>query len=228
MARPGQRKKFVRQGGATANQKAITVTESMGIKGINGMQATTRAIYDSLKLATTSGISVLQFFENVNTRKFPFTNISENKLQVGEILAMQRFSFLILEIEASTQKVISINPLAAIGQFKVMYRSDMSISIAQDQVIKKLPLQGLYSAFNKDAKFNGSQTFGTNPGNTTSFEVSHDVFHFDNPIIIPPQIEFTMQLQIPAITLPAAPDRDWHIMVTLEGLGSLFAPKTNY
>ena len=58
-----------------AGSKIPQVTSKMGIKGISNMQGTTRIIYDSIKLATTTTISAIQFFENVNTRKFPFSNI---------------------------------------------------------------------------------------------------------------------------------------------------------
>ena len=214
-----------------AGRKITRVTDAMGVKGIGKMQGTTRIIYDAIVLQSSTTQQTIKFFEDVNTRKFPYTNISENKLQVAETIAMQRFSFAILEIDITNPAaplIVSINPLASIGQFKPLYRSDLSMSIAQDQVIKKLPLQSMYSAFNRNSQFNGSQTFGTNPGATTSFEVSHDVFHFDNPIVIPPQIEFVADLQIPAFTLPAAPNREWRIMMTLEGLGSLFAPKSTY
>ncbi len=71
-----------------AGSKIPQVTGKMGIKGIANMQGTTRIIYDSIKLANTTTVSAIQFFENVNTRKFPFANIPENKLQVGETIAM--------------------------------------------------------------------------------------------------------------------------------------------
>jgi hypothetical protein len=73
-----------------AGNKIPQVTANMGIKNIANMQGTTRIIYDSIKLQATTTISAIQFFENVNTRKFPFANIPENKLQVGETIAMQR------------------------------------------------------------------------------------------------------------------------------------------
>lgn len=215
----------------TAGAKIVSVTDKLGIKGMQNMQGTTRIIYDSVPLASSASKTDLKFFENVNTRQFPLTNLTENKLQVGETIAMQRFSFMIVAIETvggiPNGKVTDVQTLASINEFKPMYRSDLSFSISQDQVIKKLPLHSMYSPFNKDSRFNGSQTFGAG-GNTSSFEISHDVFHFDNPIVIPPQIEFTGTLTIPPITLPVTPNRAWYMVMTLEGLGSLFAPKSNY
>lgn len=214
-----------------AGAKIPSVTAKMGIKGIDKMQGTTRIIYDSIKLANTTTISAIQFFENVNTRKFPFANIPENKLQVGETIAMQRFSLSVIEVDTTNPSapfVTSQNPMAYQLNFQSLYRSDLSIQIAQDTVVKKLPIHAMYAPLNKDSRFIGTETFGTNPGFTTSFEKPHDVFHFDNPIVIPPQIEFTATMQITPLTLPATPNREWHLCLTVEGLGSLFAPKANY
>ena len=214
-----------------AGNKIPQVTSKLGIKGIGNMQGTTRIIYDSIKLANTTTISAIQFFENVNTRKFPFSNIPENKLQVGETIAMQRFSLSTIGVDVTNPaqpKVTGQEPLGANLEFRSLYRSDLSIAIAQDTVVKKLPIHTMYAPFNKDSKFCGANIFGNNPGITTSFEVPHDVFHFDNPIVIPPQIEFTATLQVNPITLPVIPNQEWHICLTVEGLGSLFAPKSNY
>lgn len=214
-----------------AGSKIPQVTSKMGIKGIDKMQGTTRIIYDSIKLQNTTTNSTITFFENVNTRKFPFANIPENKLQVGETIAMQRFSLGIITVDVTNPLVPilrNINPLAHLGEFQSLYRSDLSVAIAQDTVVKKLPIHAMYAPFNKDSKFCGANIFGNNPGITTSFEVPHDVFHFDNPIVIPPQIEFTATLQVNPITLPVIPNQEWHICLTVEGLGSLFAPKSNY
>lgn len=215
----------------TANGKIPAVTNAMGVKGIEKMQGTTRIIYDSIKLANTTTNSTITFFENVNTRKFPFANIPENKLQVGETIAMQRFSLSIIEVDTTdplNPKVKSQNPIAYLLELQSLYRSDLSIAIAQDTVVKKLPIHTMYAPLNKDSKFIGSEIFGNNPGITTTFEKPQDVFHFDNPIVIPPQIEFTAQIQVCPITLPNVEKREWHLCLTLEGLGSLFAPKSNY
>jgi len=213
------------------NRKIVAVNAAMGAKNIGSQQGTTRIIYDALLLGSSTQAQTLRFFENVNNRKFPYTNLSENKLQIGESIALQRFSFQILTIQTSTNAVINILPIdnIAAGQ-NALYRSDMNIQIAQDTVVKKLPLHSMYAPFNKNAKFYGQIL--VNPG-TPSLEANlgmpNDVFYFDNPIIIPPQIEFVCELQIPKyISAAAQEDVSTYLMVTLEGLGSLYAPKSTY
>lgn len=214
-----------------ANRKIVSVNRAMGAKNIGSQQGTTRIIYDALLLGNSTQKQTLRFFENVNTRQFPYTNLNENKLQIGESIALQRFSFQILTIKTSTGQVLNILPIDNIAAgTNPLYRSDMNIQIAQDTVVKKLPLHSMYAPFNKDAKFYGQIL--VNPG-TPALEANiglpNDVFYFDNAIVIPPQIEFVCELQIPSyVSAPAQEDTLTYLMLTLEGLGSLYAPKSTY
>lgn len=213
-----------------ANTKIVRVNKEMGATNIAQQQGTTRIIYDSLLITNTTTRQTYRFFENVNTRQFPLTNLTENKLQIGESIAMQRFSFSLLSCIKNTLTVINILPLDNIqGQGNAMYRSDLNIQIAQDTVVKKLPLHSMYAPFNKDSKFYGQILVNPGvPALEANLGIPNDVFHFDNPIIIPPQIEFIAELQMPAIASPINPDIDTYLVMTLEGLGSLYAPKSTY
>lgn len=214
----------------SANRKIVSVNNAQGAKNINQQQGTTRIIYDSLLLTAPGTKQTFRFFENVNTRQFPLTNITENKLQIGESIAMQRFSFAILQTVKNTLTVLNILPLDNIAAgTNAIYRSDLSISIAQDQVIKKLPLHSMYAPFNKDSRFYGQIL--VNPG-VPALEANlgfpQDVFHFDNPIVVPPQIEFVAELQLPAFNATFVDTSDFYLTMTIEGLGSLYAPKATY
>jgi hypothetical protein len=215
----------------SANRKIVSVNQNMGAKNILDQQGTTRVIYDSLKITNTTVKQTLRFFENVNTRQFPFTNLNENKLQIGESIALQRFSFALMVTEKNSSTVKSILPIDNLAAgTNAIYRSDLNVNIAQNQVVKKLPLHSMYAPFNKDAKFYGQILI--NPG-TPALEANlglpNDVFYFDNPIVIPPQIEFVLELEMCAFTSSLQPDtQDVYLVCTLEGLGSLFAPKYNF
>jgi hypothetical protein len=214
----------------TANRKIVRVGKQMGMPNIAEQQGTTRIIYDALPLQSSGVSQTLQFFQNVNNRKFPFTNLNQNKLNKGETLSLQYFSFQILSCAAGTDRVLNIFPLDNIaGGTQALYRSDLSILIAEDTVVKKLPLQSMYAPFNKDAKFYGQVL--VNPG-VPALEANlgfpHDAFRFVNPIIIPQDLEFVMPLQLPAFTGAFDPAADFYLMMTMEGLGTLFSPKTTY
>lgn len=213
-----------------ANRKIVRVGKQMGMPNVAEQQGTTRIIYDCLPLAGSATSQTLKFFENVNNRKFPFTNLNQNKLNKGETLSLQYFSFQILSCVKNTSQVLNVLPLDNIaGGTNALYRSDLSILIAEDTVVKKLPLQSMYAPFNKDSKFYGQILVNPGvPALVANLGFPHDCFHFVNPIVIPQDLEFTMPLQLPAFALLPNPDVDFYLMMTMEGLGTLFSPKSTY
>jgi hypothetical protein len=211
----------------TANRKIVSVNKRQGFGNMGDQQGTTRVIYDSVLLATTAVNTTVRLFEGAKTRQFPLTNLSENKLQAKESIAMERFSVFILQCATGTTNLQGCTPLGYWAQFGRLYGGVMNFSIAQDQVIKKLPLSSMFAPLNKDSKFFGYyqiQALAADP--VTSFQYPQDVYNFDNPIVIPPMIEFYADITIPPVTMPAG--SDFYLCMRIEGLGSLYAPKATY
>ena len=208
------------------NRKIVSVTDKQGFKGISKQQGTYRAIYDSLKLSASSAPVVYTFFQDVRTRKFPFTNLTENKLQVQEAISFQRMSLSILECTQNTSNVEAQVPLAYFPSYQRLWRGDMNFQIAQDVVLKNHPMHIEYAPFNHKSKF-ASITDFIDETDQKLFEITHDVMHLETPLIIPPQIEFQAQIQWSNVAMESSTS-DFYICMTLEGLGSLYAPKTNY
>jgi hypothetical protein len=219
-------KRFRSANGSGAGQKIVAVNNAQGVKGIGSQQGTTRILLDAVQLTATTVNTTINLFENCKTRVFPLTNLQENKLQYAESSAMQRFSCYIIECASGTTNVLDTVPLSYFSQFHRLYGAFMSFSIAQDQVIKKFPLTSLQASFNKNARFIGSNQIQPAAGDLLTLNLNHDVFEFDNDLIIPPQIEFVASFQIPPIALPSG--FDFYFAMKIEGLGSLYAPKANY
>lgn len=212
----------------TAGRKIVKVgNESNRGTKTQDQQGTTRIIYDSILLAASTTKQTIRFFENANNRQFPFTNLTENKMQKGENMAMQRFSFSIIQQTASTGLILGQIPFNYFATFGRLYRSDLSFNIGQDQVVKKLPLHSMFAPFNHNSKFHALAGVGSAEDNLF-FQFPQDIFWFDNPVIITEDIEFYADLQIQNIALPVIADTNWYICMTLEGLGSLYAPKHTY
>jgi hypothetical protein len=216
--------------GNNVNRKIVRVNDNMGIKGISKQQGTTRYIYDALPISNATSGKTLKFFEGVANRNFPFTNLNQNKLNVGESLALQRFSLCLLGTDATTGNVTSVLPIDNLAAgTNALYRSDMTITIAQTEVITKLPIHTMYAPFNKKSQFYGQVL--VNPGEPTQIAnlgIPHDVFHFDNDVIVPQQLEFVCALELPSYNLNLATGQNFFMMLTLEGFGSLFAPKATF
>jgi hypothetical protein len=210
----------------SANYKIAEVAKRMGITDLSKMQITTRQIYHALKLQTNANLTTLTFFSAVNTTNFPFTNLSENKLQAGEALAVERAYFSVLQVPVgSLVAVTDIVPLEFFSWSRPMLRGDFDLQIDRQTVTKKINTSSFYAPFNKDSNF-GAISFDLSLDPPPRIAYGQSVYHFDNSFVIIPQIEFTATLTIPAITVPV--DFDYYLMLNLEGLGCLFNPKGNY
>jgi len=188
----------------TVQDKIISVNNQFGNTGIAYQQGTSRAIYDALPLDASS--FNLRFFESVQTRQFPFTNINQNRLPPGETLAIQRMYFYVM-ISAAPPIVTSTLPLSGAVATAGLYQSIVSLNIAQNELIKKFPLSSMQAQFNKTAKFLGN-----------------DCIHFDNNIVLPPQLEFTVDINLPGYVAVA----NSFLVCVIEGLGSVLSPKQNF
>jgi hypothetical protein len=195
----------------TAQAKLINVANQFGNTGIKKQQGSSLIVYDSLQL--TEGLNaerVLSFFKNVNTRQFPFTNITENKLQVGEAMVLERMYFTVLTQLVATGEITNVQSL---DQFATpaLYKSDYEIKQVNNTVVKQSPLTSLKPEFNKEAK-----------------STSYTVFHFDTDITLQPLLQFQLDLMTPAITIPTSVTSNFFLMCALEGAGAIMNPKYNF
>lgn len=214
------------QSNGSAGSKIVSVNEQQGFGNLAKQQGSTRIIYDAVQLQTTPQTTTLTLFQDCRTRKFPFTNLVENKLQFKEATTMLRFSCYIIECAAGTTNALGIAPLDYFPEFGRLYASTFNFYIANNRVIKDFPLASLYAAFNPASRFMGFTQIQPAAGALSTFRVAHDVYKFENVLVIPPQIEFRCDFMVPAIDLPAG--FDWYFAMKLEGLGSLYAPKDNF
>jgi len=122
------------EGSATPQQKILDVTRSMGIKDSDIMQATTRSIFDTLPLNGSQGTD-LKFFQGCQNRAFPFTNLPENKLEVGEAMIVEKI--MLFGLDSSTAPIYIIEPFfTALGGANVGTVSTISLTIANTIVLK--------------------------------------------------------------------------------------------
>lgn len=218
----------------SANYKIAEVAKRMGVSDLSKMQITTRQIYHAIEIVPTAGNTpqTFNFFQNVNTANFPLTNLTDNKLQAGEALAVERAYLSIIQTDvASPMAITDVLPVEYHREFRSILRSDFDLSIDRQTVTKKINTTSWYAPFNKDAMF-GANIPSTLAGPAAQmFNYGQSIYHFDNSFVIIPQIEFSATLTTPAITaLPVIPGLTpkFYLMLNLEGLGCLFNPKGNY
>lgn len=188
-------------GNPTAQAKIISVNNQAGNPGIAFQQGATVIIYDSLPL---DGRLTYNFFDQVNTRTFPDTNLTENRLGVGESMTIQEIWFSVVTKAAG---VVTLNaPLAIAAATAPLYLSNFSFVVGGSQIIKNLPLTAMQSFFNSDSNF-----------------LNRDVMKLKTNSVIPSMFEFILPLKAASAVVVA----NNFLMVTIKGTGSLLSPKQN-
>lgn len=188
----------------TPNQKIAGVNTKFGNRGIKKQQGTTRVIYDTLTL--TTGVPNYRFFEGVNTRTFPATNVGQsgNGLQVGESLSIDRMYLSIVLVDVISGDVVSVSNLTARPDIGI---GEVSIKIANTIVLKPIPLSSFDSIYNKSSNFGG-----------------HANFEFDTNLILPPLLEFVVEVR----TLVSVGTVLSSLRLTIEGVGAILAPRATF
>jgi hypothetical protein len=214
----------------SANFKIAEVAKRMGIQDLSKMQITTRQLYHALKIVPTAGLTsqTFNFFQDVNTVKFPLTNLTENKLQAGEAIAVERIYFSILQTyKDQPMGVIDVTPMEYHPAFRPFLRSDIDLNIDRQTVTKRINTTSFYAPFNSKANF-GAYVTTSIPAGPPPVVYGQSIYHLDNSFIIIPQIEFSLTLTTPAIIATPSDATDFYLMCNIEGLGCLFNPKGNY
>ena len=188
----------------TPNQKIAGVNMKFGNRGVRKQQGTTRVIYDTLSLVGTA--DVFRFFEGVNTRTFPQTNIGQSGtgLQVGESLSVDRMYLSIVTVDAIDGDITDIATIVPRADITI---GEITIKIANTVILKPIPISSFLGNFNK-----------------TSYFANNVNFEFDTSLIFPPLLEFVVEVR----TLVAAGTPNTELRLTIEGVGSILAPRQTF
>jgi len=187
----------------TQAQKLVAVNDAMGNPSAASQQGSSRQMYDTLPL---DGNQNLQFFQNCASRQYPFTNIPQNRLTLGESMTVQRLYFAVVTFDAVTAQPLTVETFAG-ATLDPFYMSDYSVYFDTVQQIKATSLSSQLSAFNKFASFDGNE-----------------VITCDNNIVLPQDLQFRVTLNTPEYT----PVANTYIRCVLEGFGTIYSPKNQF
>jgi hypothetical protein len=188
----------------TAGAKLAMVNNKLGNPSLKRNQGSSVEIWDYVKI-TPGAAGVIRFFDNVNTKVFPFSNIQQAQLQTGEALAVQFIAFTRITVRAGVIQTFealtdSVNGLSLAG---------FSFLLDNSRIIKN---NSLVRSF---------QTLNTKGGTALN-----SLFYPDTDLTIPPQISFTGELNIPANT-DTGTDVDVYYGMHLFGTGAILNLKAN-
>lgn len=188
-------------------QQIVGVNQRLGNTAVPNMQGTTRAIYDS-QVLTVSTNQTLTFFQGVSGRLYPFSNVNNNRFEVGESLAITSIAFCAAEPDASFDSLADeLYENFATGT-TVTNTILLNLYIGNQRVIKDFDLN--YSRFGIGEAYNVNR--------------QKNVIHLETPIVIPPQIEFYATVTVTSSANVLAR----RFFLILSGQGTLLNTKSNF
>jgi hypothetical protein len=102
--------------------KLLYVANKLGLSTLKDMQATTRCIFDTMPVASSS----FSFFKDASQRNFPATNVDDNQFEANEALLIQSIGFFIPNTTPTTGTGISTGLLDSFPQ-KYVVRYEVQI-----------------------------------------------------------------------------------------------------
>jgi hypothetical protein len=185
------------------SQQIVGVNQRLGNTAVPNMQGTTRFIFDSVSLTAATSQTVT-YFQNVQSRPFPASNLSSNKFEVGESLAIMGITWFQTSALSSTGVVSGVLSTVVAFSNTLLF----NLYIGNQRVIKDLDLN--YGRFGVGEAYNPS--------------TAKNILHFETPIVIPPQIEFYATLTVSSnVNTRALP-----LYLGLFGQGTLLNTKSNF
>ena len=192
----------------TPSAKMALINNALGNPALKKNQGSTFEIYDYVEITTLGTTQTINFFGNVNTKTFPFTNIQQNQLGVGESLSTQYIAFTRIVVDDTTNAITKVGPLIA-GVVGISL-GNFSLLLDNSRIIKNNSLVRSIDSFNPKGK-----------------TANNFLFYPDTDLTIPPQISFTLDLRIPANSDTATSGSKTYYGCHLFGTGSILNLKTN-
>jgi len=152
----------------SAQDKMLHVANKLGLTSLKDMQGTTRVVYDSVQTAATQHT----LFKNASQRNFPLTNLGSNgnQFQVDEALLVEVIGFFIPDASDGGYNNLNSATAGVVFDFYIGNKC-----VLKDVAVTPGDVQAFY-------------------GNGTAF--SSQIFLEGAGILIPPQVEFWMDVRI--------------------------------
>lgn len=193
-------------------EKMLSQFKESGLNNMKRNQGTSRIIYDSLKIVP--GQDYYNFFKDSNTRTFPQTNLGSfgNKLEVGESLTILWGYLNIYTYTPATESLPEKYTIDNMITYPKIMLGEFNFQLANSQVIKPIRLLEWSDQFNKNSQHQ-----------------YNEVYHFNNIIVIEPLLEFIAGVRIvPFVAADLVSGTEYYMQLTLEGVGSILAPRKTF
>jgi len=189
-------------GTATPQEKMLAVCSALGIRTEDIIQATSRAVYDTLPM---DGRTTFEFFKGCNNRAFPFTNLPQNKLEVGEAMVIEWMA-LSTAVSAVPPIIDSSGGLFVGGDVNV-YSASIDVEVANSVVLKDISTAQIRDLNNENSNY-----------------VTNEPYKLKTLVVIPSLQEFIVTLRQAAAIVVATT----YMRLSLSGTGFIYRTNKSF
>ena len=165
----------------TAQDKILYVANKLGLTSLKDMQGSTGAVYD-----VDSDLSGIIFGNATRHANPQLTNVTENQFEVNEALLVETIAFYVADATNT------------ITNFQTIYGSNhvivFDLIIGNKRVMKDTPVFGAGMPFAFANTANLTTTLGVDK--LQVYRPRHQVFMEGVGILIPPQVQWTVQYSV--------------------------------
>ena len=169
----------------TAQDKILYVANKLGLTSLKDMQASTGAVYDCD--AENSGQIFTSAARHINPG---VTNLTQNEFEVNEALLVETVGFYLISTEEGPSFV---------QNFQLIYGSEsvlvFDLIIGNKRVMKQTPVFGSGSPYTFATNGIRNTAAGVNLGKSSVLP-RHQVYLEGAGILIPPQIQFSIEYRL--------------------------------
>jgi hypothetical protein len=200
-------KNFAAFRNVTPNAKLALVNNKLGNPALKNNQGSSVEVYDYTAV-TPGAAGIVRFFDQVNTKTFPFTNLSAggNSLQAGEALSVEFVAWTRIVVKAGV--ITSFSALTDTVDATAL--CGFQLLLDNSRIIKNNSLVRSFATLN-------------NKGQTAN----NSLWYPDTDLVIPPQIQFTAELNVPANSDTASEGETVYYGCHLFGTGAILNLKAN-
>ncbi len=222
----------------TVQQKLAYIAGKLNLPGIEGMQGSTRIIFDTAILTTSAAArQTLNFFNASNGKSRNFSNFQNQKLSAGEAMVIDQIQFFLVSLSATnlavdTTTIGDLIPLsqvdaAIVSLEKALQMGIMNINIANSTVVKDAFINEANPSFNP--KTTGIALGKALAGDTLpiaqfpSEVIGQNTIYLESAPVLPPDQGFGVTLELPPVGTVTG---SIGIVCVAGRFGSIFSAKT--
>jgi hypothetical protein len=167
---------------------------------VASQQGTSRSLYHAVVMDASR---TYEFFTNLNSTPNVYKNIDQNKLSIGEAMAIKRIYLSTMVFNPASVGQEEVTAIATPATIPAVIAGKIDLVVGNQTVIKDLPITKMLPTHNRDSR-----------------HINHFYVDLENELILKSNIEFKVVIKQMGIVTTAPVNT--RLCLTLDGYGKIY------